>query len=164
MIVELSLFNYLIFLLPIFWGSIIMKCHLFISGCTLLSSSLLFINTAILYFLHGISFSVYFHLVWIFLTVSFFGSRKWILLLYSLWQLCLLLGVFMFNAVIDMVGVLLPLSFYFFLLVVVPPFTLFCCIWIIWFKKYFSVPFSISVAFLAILLYIIIFLLAVWWQ
>lgn len=118
----------------LYFETLIMKGPLFISGCTLLSSSLfyLLLIEPFLIFLHGISFSVYFQKSESFNCVFFLVVYKWILLFYSLclWQLCLLLGVFMFNTVIDMVGVLLPLSFwfFFFLVVVVPTFTLFCCL------------------------------------
>lgn len=118
MIVELSLFNYLIFLLPIFWDSYYERSSLYFWLYTFVFKSLLFIiNRAIPYFFARHIFFCLLSSGLNLLTVSFFlVVCKWILLFYSLclWQLCLLLGVFMFNTVIDMVGVLLPLSFWFF--------------------------------------------------
>lgn len=152
MIVELSLFNYLIFLLPIFWDSYYERSSLYFWLYTFVFKSLLFIiNRAIPYFFARHIFFCLLSSGLNLLTVSFFlVVCKWILLFYSLclWQLRLLLGVFMFNTVIDMVGVLLPLSFWFFFFwwwwfLLLLFFAVFC---IIWFKKYFSVPFNISVA------------------
>lgn len=102
MIVELSLFNYLIFLLPIFWDSYYERSSLYFWLYTFVFKSLLFIiNRAIPYFFARHIFFCLLSSGLNLLTVSFFlVVCKWILLFYSLclWQLCLLLGVFMFNS------------------------------------------------------------------